>query len=301
MSASFSGERAAGQGGGGLRPGLLARLRSVQALLVDLEGTVRFGGVPIAGAAEALNRLRAGGYRLRFTTNIDSMRSEDICRGLTEIGAQAYREEIFTPVAALQRFVEQHPGKRWFLLVSEAVAAQLGPVAEEVPPPAPLEGPPGLRESPLAVPDFVVVGDFRDRFSYQRLNAAYRHLMNGAGFLALQPQPFFMGPDGYYLDTGAIVHMLEWASGKTATILGKPSADYYRLALADMGLQPQQALVIGDDVGTDVTGAVAAGCASILVRTGKYRPEKLEASPAQPDLVLDSLAAVPEVLESCHM
>ena len=269
---------------GGVTEALRARLARVRGLLVDLEGTVRFGGSPIPGAAEALNRLRAAGYALRFTTNIDSMPADDICRGLTEIGAQADQAEIFTPVAALRHFVEQNPGCSWFFLLSEEVQSHFADL-------------PGGREAA----DMVVVGDFRDAFTYERLNGAYRLLMNGARLVALQPQPFFVGPDGYYLDTGAIVHMLEWASGSTATVLGKPSPDYYRLALEGLGLEPAEALAIGDDVGTDIKGAAAVGCPSVLVRTGKFNPAGVAAATATPDLVVDSLAQVPEVLAACRM
>lgn len=271
-------------GAGGTTEALRARLARVKGLLVDLEGTVRYGGTPIPGAAEALNRLRAAGYALRFTTNIDSMTAEDICRGLTEMGAQADPAEIFTPVVALRCFVEQHPARSWFFLLSEEVQSRF----------TDLQG--GAETA-----DFVVVGDFRDAFTYERLNRAYRHLMNGARFVALQLQPFFMGPDGHYLDTGAVVHMLEWASDTTATVLGKPSPAYYRLALEGLGLGPEEALAIGDDVDTDIRGAAAVGCPSVLVRTGKFNAGKLAASAAQPDVVVNSLDEVPEVLAACRM
>ncbi|NLT35582.1 MAG: HAD-IIA family hydrolase [Gaiellales bacterium] len=269
---------------GGVTEACRVKLARVRALLVDLEGTVRFGGTPIPGAAEALNRLRAAGYSLCFTTNIDSMTAKDICRGLTDIGVQADPAEIFTPVAALRHFMARNPERSWLFLLSKDVQSGF----------AALQG-------AAQAADFVVVGDFRDEFSYERINSAYRQLMNGARLVALQPQPFFMGPDGYYLDTGAIVHMLEWASGKTAIVLGKPSPDYYLTALEGLGLRPGEALAIGDDVGTDIKGAAAAGCPSVLVRTGKFDAGKVAASAAQPDVIVNSLAEVPEVLAACRM
>lgn len=261
-----------------------------KALLVDLEGTVRFGGPAIPGAAEALNRLRAEGFRLLFVTNIDSMSPQSICAGLVEIGAQASPDEIFTPLAALRRFVAANPGSTWYFLLS----GELAPEFQRLTPASADEG--GCHEPVTTVPDYVVVGDFRDRLTYERLNQAYRYLAEGARLVALQRQKFFMGPDGRYLDNGAFVHMLEWAAGVEALVLGKPAAEFYRLALAELDLGADDVLVVGDDVSMDIAGAKAVGARSALVRTGKFREETLHLSPVQPDMVINSLASLPEVL-----
>lgn len=263
-----------------------------KALLVDLEGTVRFGGPAVPGAADALNRLRAAGYLLRFVTNIDSMSAESICAGLQEVGAHASPSEIFSPVAALRQFVAAHPSSTWYFLLSSELAPEFerltaAAAADEGGPPVSKGGGP---------PDYVVIGDFRDRLTYERLNQAYRHLVEGSKLVALQRQKYFMGPDGRYLDNGAFVHMLEWAAEVEALVLGKPSAQFYQLALAELGVSVDEALVVGDDIDMDIAGAAAVGARSVLVRTGKFSEGALRASPCKPDAVLDSLAALPEVL-----
>lgn len=258
--------------------------RQVKGLLIDLEGTVKFGGVPIPGAAEAINRLRDAGLAIRFLTNIDSLRAEQILEGLVEIGARAWASEIFSPVAALRRFVKDHSEASWLFLLSSDVLPEFQPLE------LPGAGTDGV------IPDFVVMGDFRDRLSYDLLNRAFRCLMAGSRLVALQRQKYFLGPDGLYLDNGAFITGLEWAAGVEALILGKPSREFYTLALEDLGLLAEEVLVVGDDVNIDVAGARAVGARVALVQTGKFSLEDLHGAKAKPDLVVSSLAAIPEVL-----
>ncbi|MFT5033451.1 MAG: ribonucleotide monophosphatase NagD (HAD superfamily) [Bermanella sp.] len=72
-------------------------------------------------------------------------------------------------------------------------------------------------------------------------------------------------------DAGPFVKALEYASAKTATVLGKPSADFFIIAVDSMGLKPSQVLMVGDDVEADVAGEMAAGLDACLVKTGKYQ------------------------------
>ena len=132
-------------------------------------------------------------------------------------------------------------------------------------------------------PDYVLVGDLGDGFTYARLNAAFRLLADGAQLLALQKNRYWRKEDGLSLDAGPFVAALEYASGKSATVVGKPERDFFRLALEDMGLEPHEVAMVGDDAEADVAGAQAAGLIGIQVRTGKYHPED-EAREA--DLVL---------------
>jgi ribonucleotide monophosphatase NagD (HAD superfamily) len=104
-----------------------------------------------------------------------------------------------------------------------------------------------------------------------------------------------MAPDGLSLSAGPFVTALEYATGRSAVIMGKPSKDFFNLALADMGLDAGQTAMIGDDVITDICGAQAAGIKGILVKTGKYREDSLRTTPKTPDLVIDSIAHIREI------
>lgn len=98
------------------------------------------------------------------------------------------------------------------------------------------------------------------------------------------------------MDIGGFVDGLEYASGVKAMIIGKPSADFFQIALDDMGLKPGEAAIIGDDIDADVGGGQQAGLKGILVKTGKYRQSYAEASAVRPDLIIDSIVDLPGVL-----
>jgi ribonucleotide monophosphatase NagD (HAD superfamily) len=99
------------------------------------------------------------------------------------------------------------------------------------------------------------------------------------------------------MDIGAFIDGLEYATNTKATIIGKPSADFFSAVLADMHLSPEQVLMIGDDIDADVGGAQAAGIAGALVRTGKYRQAYVDTSAVHPYVTLDSVASLPTLLK----
>ena len=132
-------------------------------------------------------------------------------------------------------------------------------------------------------------------FDYVKLNRAFRELIGGAEFLALATNRTFKDADGKLsLDAGAFVTALEFASGRRATVLGKPSPDFFHAALAGLGCASGDAVMVGDDAESDVAGALRAGMgAGLLVRTGKYRPgDEARFDPAPTALVDDLTAAV---------
>jgi ribonucleotide monophosphatase NagD (HAD superfamily) len=94
------------------------------------------------------------------------------------------------------------------------------------------------------------------------------------------------------LDAGPFVAALEYGSGKTATLVGKPSPAFFEAAARELGLPPERIAVVGDDLESDVAGARAAGMIGVAVRTGKYRPQDEERAREATDVVLDSIAEV---------
>lgn len=256
----------------------MTRKDALQGLLLDLEGTLYFKSRPIDGAQAALSALRARGLRLRFLSNTDSSSAANLIAPLKDMGLTVDPSEIFSAASAALQFLKASPHRRCHCLVSRELAAELAP---------------WTADGPASV---VIVGDCRDSLTYDALNAAFRHLRAGADLLALQKGRFFVRQDGEYIDTGAFVTALEYASGKQARVLGKPSAEFFQQALAHVQSTPDQALVVGDDVTTDIQGAAAAGIRSVLVRTGKYSDAALAASPTRPDWIIDSIADLPDLL-----
>jgi HAD superfamily hydrolase (TIGR01458 family) len=250
------------------------------ALLLDLDGVLYVEDEPVPGAREAVASLRARGLALRFVTNTTSRPRRLILERLRRLGFEVAESELSTPAAlAVSHCVEQGR-RRVMLLARDDVKedfAELSEVAEGV--------------------EAVVVGDLGEAFGYDVLNRAFGHLMGGAELIALQKNRYWMRPEGLALDVGPFVAALEYAARVDAFVVGKPSADFFATILAGVPAEPSGAVMVGDDVETDVGGALGAGLAGILVRTGKYREDALRASGIEPTAVVDSIADVPALLD----
>lgn len=248
-------------------------------LLLDLDGTVYEDEGAIAGAAQALKALRDGGIPLRFVTNTTRVPRRTIAGWLAGFGIPAAADEIFTPPVAAAAWLKEQGIRR--------VAVCLPPLACE-------------EFSGLEIvehePEAVVVGDLGVGWTFAAMNRAFRWLLDGAEFIALHRNRYWKTEGELVLDVGAFVAALEYATGRTATLVGKPSRPMFEAAARSMGLEPEDAAMVGDDLQADVAGAQAIGCQGILVRTGKFREEELARSQVKPDLVVDSLASLPGML-----
>ena len=242
-------------------------------LLIDLDGTLYVEDAPIPGAREALSRLEAAGIPYRYVTNTTRKHRREVVSRLRELGFPAREDLVFAPAAAANALLA---GKRCHALVAEALFEDLADVV--------LAG--------TGPTDHVLVGDLGDGFDYARLNIAFRLLMEGAGLVALQRNRFWQEADGPSLDAGPFVAALEYASGKTATVLGKPEPAFFQAALRDLGLEAKDVVMVGDDAESDVAGAQRAGLQGIQVKTGKYRP----GTACEADAEIESIADLPAVL-----
>jgi len=242
--------------------------------LIDLDGTLYAGDEPIPGAREAIETLKASRFALRYVTNTTRDPRRLVRERLLALGFEVEESEIFTPArAAAGRIGESS----CFALVHDSLLEDLSGV--------------DFTEDD---PDYVLVGDLGADFTYARLNLAFRHLMEGAELLALQKNRFWRTEGGMSLDAGPFVAALEYATGKRASVVGKPERGFFRLALEDLGLSAHEVGMVGDDAEADVLGAKRAGLLGIQVRTGKWQAAT---QPDEADLVIDSVAGLPGVLE----
>lgn len=244
----------------------------IRGALIDLGGVVYEGKEAVPGSIEAIDRLERNGIALRFLTNTTSRPLSAILAKLHDLGVAASPRQVFTPMMAARTYIVAHDLEPHFLMQSSL---------EE-----------DLQGIPTGTKPAVIVADARDAFSFRNLNAAFRRIQDGAELIALATNRMFVDDDGELsLDVGAFVAALEYASGRHAIVLGKPSAEFFHLAVADMGLEPAEVAMIGDDAEFDVAAAVKAGLSGILVRTGKWRPDSTDALEPQPTAVFDDLSA----------
>ncbi len=256
-----------------------APLEGVEGLLLDLSGVIYVQDEAVPGAAEALERLRAAGIPIRLVTNTTMRPRRSILERLQRLGLEADPAELITPATLAKRRCEEAGYESVALVVLDELLEDLD----------------GLEENGDSA-DAVIVGDLGERWDYEVLNDAFRRLMDGAELIALQKNRYWETNDGLSLDAGPFVASLEYATGREAEVMGKPSPAFFELALGELGVSADRAAMVGDDVEADVGGAIDAGLAGILVRTGKYREDLVRDSGIEPTATVDSIADVPALL-----
>lgn len=254
-------------------------LSGIKGILFDLDGVLHVGPRAVMGAADAVERIRAGGFLCRFVTNTSTLSLASLQRQIHGLGFSLTTDEIISAPQAARLYLKRRSDPICRLLLADDVKQDF----EE------------FRQSDSA-PNHVVVGDIGEAWSYPLLNDVFNCLIGGAQLIAIHKNRFWQTERGLQMDIGGFVDALEYASGVRATVIGKPSPGFFQMALDDMGLTSCQAAIIGDDIDTDVGGAQQAGLKGILVRTGKYRTAYAFASTIKPDLILDSIRDLPGAL-----
>jgi HAD superfamily hydrolase (TIGR01458 family) len=253
------------------------------AILLDIDGVLHVSGHPLPGAAEAVSRLRADGHRLRFVTNTTTRSRAKLAEELRTAGIEAEDAEVQTTADAA---VSALRGRRVLALVMHGIVGDLDGI-----------------ELVGEGADAVLVGGADETpetnlvFSYMNLARAFAELEMGARLYCLHRNRWWQTARGPLLDAGAFVAGLEYAADVEAVVLGKPSPSYFTAALEALDADPERAWMVGDDLESDVAGAHAMGINTVLVRTGKFRPDAVEASRVRPDGIVSSIGQLPDWLE----
>ncbi|XP_062491188.1 phospholysine phosphohistidine inorganic pyrophosphate phosphatase isoform X4 [Pezoporus occidentalis] len=261
--------------------------RAVRGVLLDISGVLYDsggdgGGTPIAGSVEAVSRIKASGLKLRFCTNETQATREKFVKKLQGLGFDISVAEVTAPAPAACRILKER-GLRPHLLVHNDLV-------------------PEFAELDKANPNCVVIGDAAENFTYANLNEAFRVLigMEKPVLISLGRGRYYKETDGLKLDVGAYMKALEYACDVEAEVVGKPAKPFFESALAAMGVPPQQAIMIGDDIVNDVGGAQQCGMRAVQVRTGKYRPCDENHPHVKPDAYVTNLAEAVDILLQQH-
>jgi phospholysine phosphohistidine inorganic pyrophosphate phosphatase len=246
------------------------------AFLIDLDGTLYTDAGAVSGGPATLARLRAGNIPFRCLTNTTTQPRSGLLGRLLQYGYDVRLEEILTPVSAAVAHCRARGLRRVLPLIPEAARADLA----------------GLDLVSDDTPDAALLGDLGEAWTFGLLQQAFLAVTAGAEMVALSRDRYFQRRGQLTLDAGPFVAALEYATGAVATLVGKPSAAYYQAALGSLGVSPDGAVMVGDDLWSDVQGAERAGIRAWLVRTGKFREEAFRNSGIVPARVIDSVADV---------
>jgi HAD superfamily hydrolase (TIGR01458 family) len=248
-------------------------------LLLDLDGTVYESDVLVPGADRAIATLRGGGVPIRFVTNTTRVPCSTIAGWLEGHGIPATADDVFTPARAAVSWLGEKGVRRLALCLPEG---SFGEFSEF--------------EITDRDPEAIVVGDLGPGWTFDVMNQAFRHVLDGVELVALHRNRYWRSEGSLVLDVGAFVAAFEYATGRQATLVGKPSRPMFEAAARSLGLSIEDVAMVGDDLQADIGGSQALGMRGFMVRTGKFRPEEIPGSRIQPDRVIDSVAALPELL-----
>ena len=250
--------------------------------LIDMDGVLYRGSELIPGADSFVAELRARQIPFLLLTNNSQRTRRDVVAKVARLGIDVEDEHIFTSAMATARFLAQQKPNGTAFVIGEGGLLN------------------ALHQNGYAVvdhePDYVVVGEGRT-FNLELVEAAVRMILGGAKLIATNLDPNCPTQDGVRPGCGAMVAMLELATGVRAFSVGKPSPVMMRAARKELGLATDETTIIGDTVETDILGGVQLGYHTVLVLSGGTRQEDLQRYAYRPEIIVDSLAEFSELLE----
>ncbi len=246
--------------------------------IVDLDGTVWIGTEPTPGAVETVGALREAGKQVAFATNDPRSATEDYVTRLWGIGIQASLADVVTVGGAVQHLLaETRRGRTAFVIGTPSLRRHVTDAGLRV-----------LNGTDLASRAEVVIVAGTEELVYDDLRTASLAVRRGADFLATGRDPTYPQPDGLWPGTGAILAAVEFATGRSAQVIGKPEPQLLLTALDRLG--EGSTLVVGDRVDSDLPAAAAARLDAALVLTGGATRAEAAALDPQPVAVAESLS-----------
>lgn len=243
--------------------------------LIDMDGVIYRGSQVIPGAAEWIAELRNEDVPFLFLTNNSQRTRRDVATKLARMEIDVEESHIFTCAMATARFLARQKPNGTAYVIGEGGLLQ------------------ALHHNGYSIvdhdPDYVVVGEGRS-FNFEMIETAVQMIERGAKLIATNLDPNCPTQNGTRPGCGAIVSMLESATGRTACSVGKPSPVMFRFACAELGLTPEEITVVGDTLETDILGGVQMGCRTVLVLSGGTREADLPLVTYRPDRVVASIA-----------
>src|SRR5262245_41015810 len=250
--------------------------------LIDMDGVLYRGSELIPGAESFVRQLRSRKIPFRLLTNNSQRTRRDVVAKVARLGIDVEEEHVFTSAMATARFLaQQKPGGTAFVIGEGGLLT-------------------ALHQNGYAVvdhePDYVVGGEGRT-FNLELVEAAVRMILGGAKLVATNLDPNCPTQNGLRPGCGAMVAMLEIATGVKAFSVGKPSPVMMRAARKELTLATEETTIIGDTMETDILGGVQLGFHTILALSGGTQQDDLPHYAYRPEVVVESVAELADFLE----
>ncbi|HOA73209.1 MAG TPA: TIGR01457 family HAD-type hydrolase [Phycisphaerae bacterium] len=243
--------------------------------LIDMDGVVYRGSHLIPGAIEFIRELTEQRIPFLFLTNNSQRTRRDVATKLRRMGIDVGEQHVFTCAIATARFLASQKPNGTAYVIGEGGLLN------------------ALHMNGYSIvdhePDYVVVGEGRT-LTFEMVETAVRMILGGAKLVATNPDPNCPTMDSMRPGCGAIVAMLEKATGVQAFSVGKPSPVMMRMARTELGLRTGETIMIGDTMETDILGGVQMGYKTVLVLSGGTKRADLTRYAYRPDVVVESLA-----------
>ncbi|GAB4571098.1 MAG: HAD-IIA family hydrolase [Anaerolineae bacterium] len=250
----------------------------VRAVVLDGDGVLWRGSAPLPGISDFFGLLERLGIPFVLATNNSTRMVEDYVRKLEGLGIQAQPSNIVTSATATAAYLKATYGEDLAVhIVGEAGLHQILLEAGYA--------------NQMSRADVVVAGLDRD-LTYEKVRRAAHFILNGAVFVGTNGDRTFPTPGGLAPGAGAVLAAIQTTCGREPIVIGKPQPTMFAMALRSLNVAPEEALMIGDRLDTDILGAQRAGLRTALVMCGVTDPETLAASKIQPDAVFKDLLEV---------
>lgn len=242
---------------------MMKKMQQYPALLIDLDGTMYHGNTPIEGAAEFITFLQQNNWKYMFVTNNSSSTPEQVAARLNGMGIPARIEDVCTSAQATAHYIKEnseHDNPKAFVIGEEGLLR-------------------ALQEAQIEItedqPHYVVQGIDR-AYTYEKAIKAVSLIRNGSKSIMTNPDLLLPSDGGFIPGAGSIGAMIQAASGVKPVVIGKPSSILVNFALDRLGVSAKEALVVGDNMSTDIAAGYHAGCGTALLYTGLTKPETKE-------------------------
>ena len=243
--------------------------------LLDMDGVLVRGGMPIEGSVDFVRVLVEDRRAFQIFTNNSKYTPEDHAYRLRGMGFPVEAHHIYTSALATAQFIgTQIPNASVYVIGDHGLTSALQGT--------------GCRITAFS-PDYVVLGDATS-YHYEEIAIGAHLISAGARFVATNSDTTAPTEKGLHPSCGAVAALIAEATGMKPYFIGKPNSFMTRCVLDNLGAGPKQTVLVGDRMDTDVLAGLEAGCRSVLVLTGVTASGDLVRFPFKPDLVVDRLA-----------